>query len=210
MIKTMTRFAVLLLAITGFTYADEVSREEVKDIVFESLSEDEQIAAAAQLQALADESLPRAEQMIKEDGGLVPFAYLGSHGGEGQYAWFDDSQQVQPEVAAQAVQRAIIEGAFKGNLAASVLYMTSAAPEGLDAAARERLGDKVDDDLSFEDMRFLIVEMQHLAGLGILKIIPYWEEDGEWVFGPSQEQQIDPTLHLTVRQAIQQAQQSGE
>lgn len=204
--KAVVAFMISVL-FAGFSMAEgtreDFTEEDLLNMAFDELSDEEKAAVVKNLQNLADESIERAEEKIREQGGLVPFAYLGDYEGEGQFAWFNHDEPVQPEVAASAIQRSVVQAAFQGNLVASVLYMTSGTPRGVDQETREEIEGQLTDEVSFDDLRFLIIEMQHLAGLGIMKVVPYWREDGEWVFGASEEQRVSPELHRLVRQTFQ-------
>ena len=91
-------------------------------------------------------------------------------------------------------------------MAASGLFLTMGAPEGLDKETRRKLEESIQGDRGVEDVRFLMVELQHLGGLGLLMTVPYWQKnDGKWVFGEAASQKIDPTLQQTVRRKIRRA-----
>lgn len=183
---------------------EEFTQEDAKDMAFSKLSEDKQKAVIAMLKKLMDESIGEAEKSIKEDGAMVPFGYVANAQGEGQFLRLDDKQDIRAEVAAHAIQKAIVTNAFRGNLVASALYLTMGKPEGM-SDVEEELEESIGDDREIEDVRFLMVELQHLGGIGLVSTIPYWKQDGEWVFGEAVQKQVEPELHTVVRETFRNA-----
>ncbi|MDX1588617.1 MAG: hypothetical protein R3296_06740 [Oleiphilaceae bacterium] len=185
---------------------ESLGTENASDRVFMSLSEKQQATVAAYLGRLLEESIGRAEQKIREQGSFVPFAYVGDRKGEGRFFKLSDDEKISAEVAAHSIQRGIVQSALKGDLVASVFYMTADGPEKL-GKLRGDLEEGLEADQNLEDLRFLMVELQHLAGLSLLHVVPYWRNDGEWVFGKPQQRKVDPRLHQLVRTTIREYQQ---
>jgi len=115
---------------------------------------------------------------------------------------------MRAEVAAHAVQKTIITNALRGNLAASGLFMTMALPEGLKEKTQKQLEESIEGDRGIDDVRFLMVELQHLGGLGLLMSVPYWKNnEEEWIFGEPVSQQVEPQLQMSVQRMMRKAAQ---
>ncbi len=211
--KVLTLIAVLfmMMLVPATASAEEFTQEDARDMAFGQLDEEKQKAVLAMLQKMLDTGLEEAEELIREEGSFVPFAYVMNPQGEGQFLRLSDDQEMRAEVAAHAVQRAIVTNAFQGNLVASSVFLTMEAPrdgmEELEGDLEEELGD----DRELDDVRFLMVEQQHLGGLGLVSAVPYWQDGGEWHFGEPQQQQVDPELHNVVQRTFQEAaEEQGE
>jgi len=183
-----------------------ISQKQTRDMAFSQLSEKEKKTVIAMLKKLFKEAKGKAEDSIRDNGGMVPYGYAMNHAGEGQFLHIDPEQEMRAEVAAHAVQKTIVTNALQGNLAASGLFMTMGVPSGLDEETRQQLEESIKGDRGIEDVRYLMVELQHLGGLGLLMTVPYWQQDdGKWVFGKPASERIDPELQQTVRGMIRKA-----
>lgn len=186
--------------------AEGLEQQSSKQMAFGQLSKEQQKLVVAMLKKLFKEGKVKAEKSIRENGSFVPYAYVSNHKGEGQFLHIDPEQQMRAEVAAHAVQKTIVTNALRGNLAASGLFMTSKMPQGVEEKTRQELAESIKGDRSIEDVRFLMVELQHLGGLGLLMSVPYWQNDaGKWVFGTPISQQINAELQATVKRIMRKA-----
>lgn len=210
-LRTLFCILVMMVALPMAVVAQdggEFSQEDARDMAFSKLSEDKQKAVIAMLKKLMDDSMSEAEESIREDGSLVPFGYVSNAAGEGQFIRLSDDKEVRAEVAAHAVQKAIVSNAYRGNLVASAVYLTMGAPDQLGKEIESKLEASIEGDREIGDVRFLMVELQHLGGLGMVMTVPYWQTDGKWVFGDPVQKKVDPELHLTVQKTFQRAAQS--
>jgi hypothetical protein len=168
--------------------------------LFRDLSKDHRQLVLGQLQQLLGSSLENAKEQIRRNGELKPFAYVGDFQAKGRYVRLEEQEQVAPEVALFAVQRAVVKAAVDGTLAASLLYATTMGTEQLTAELEQRFTAELSGSgIQLNDVRFLLVEMQHVAGLGILQVIPYWRSDSGWEIGGALQQTIEPRLHQLVK-----------
>lgn len=168
--------------------------------LFRELSKDHRQLVLGQLQQLLVSSLESAKEQIRRNGELKPFAYVGDFHAKGRYVRLEEQAQVAPEVALIAVQRAVVKAAVDGTLAASLLYATTMGTEHLTAELEERFANKLSGiEKTLTDVRFLLIEMQHVAGLGILHVIPYWRSDSGWEIGGALQQTVEPRLHQLVQ-----------
>lgn len=188
----------------------DFTQDDARDMAFNKLSEDKQKAVIAMLKKLMDDSISEAEKSIRENGSLVPFGYVSNAVGEGQFMRLSKDKEVRAGVAAHAVQKAIVSNAFRGNLVASALYMTMDAPDKLGKKIENKIEESIKGKRNVDDVRFLMVELQHLGGFGMVMTVPYWQNNGEWVFGESIQKKVDPELHLAVRKTFRQAAQGQE
>lgn len=213
-LRTLFCVLVMMVALPVAGLAQEsdgdFTQEDARDMAFSKLSEDKQKAVIAMLKKLMDESMSEAEDSIRENGSMVPFGYVSNAAGEGQFIRLSEDRKVRAEVAAHAVQKAIVTNAFRGNLVASALYLTMSAPEGLGSEIEKKLESSIDGDRDIDDVRFLMVELQHLGGLGLVMTVPYWQADGEWFFGDPVQKRVDPELHQRVRNTFRKAAQSKQ
>ena len=208
---------VLILLLLGSPMAlasEEFTEEDAEEMAFETLTEEEKKVVLATLQKAVDESIQEAEERIREGGQMLPFGYAINAAGEGQFLRLDHAEgEVGAAEAAQGIQRAIAEAAIAGNLTGSLLYVTMASPAEMGEVGEELMAE-LDEDM--RDARMLVVEMQHLAGVGAITAVPYWKsEDGEsWVFGKPHQTRVDPRLRQLVqgyyREAAAAAQSGGE
>lgn len=208
-------FCILVMMITlpmagvAQESSEGFSQEDARDMAFSKLPENKQKAVIAMLKKLMDESISEAENSIRENGSMVPFGYVSNAAGQGQFLRLSEDKKVRAEVAAHAVQKAIVTNAFRGNLVASALYLTMNAPKGLGAEIEKKLESSIKGDRNIDDVRFLMVELQHLGGLGLVMTVPYWQADGEWFFGDPVQKRVDPELHLKVKKTFRKAAKSG-
>ncbi len=209
LVRALIVSAFLPLAATAQDSGESFSQQDARDMAFSKLSEDKQKSVIAMLKKLMDDSMKEAESSIRENGSLMPFGYVANAQGKGQFLRIDESQSIKPGYAVHAVQKAIITNAYKGNLIASALYMTAAAPDALGQDIRKELEASIGDGRRVEDVRFLMVELQHLGGLGLVMTVPYWQVDGEWRFGDPVQKRVEPELHRAVRNTFQRIEQSG-
>ena len=201
--------ALLVALLSAATVkADDFTQDDAHDMAFQELEGEQQKAALGMLQTLMDESLEDAEKTIREKGGVVPFAYVMNNAGEGQFLRFSEEEEIPAEVAAQTLEQAIVRSAFEGNLVASAMYVTAPGTDDLEEEIEEDISEDLGDERSLADVNFLIAEAQHLAGISIIHVTPYWEnEDGEWVFGNSQQTTVEPRLAQLVQRTFEEAQQ---
>lgn len=188
--------------------ADEFTQQDAEEMAFQELGEQEQKAALAMLQGVMEESLDEAEKQIREQGGVVPFAYVMNNAGQGQFLRFSEDEQVPAELAAQTLERAIVRSAFQGNLVASAMYITAPGTDELGDEMEGDIAEDLEGSRSLSDVNFLIAEAQHLAGISVIHVTPYWENDeGEWVFGESHQATVEPRLSQLVQRTFEQARQ---
>ena len=209
LVRALILSAFLPLAVMAQDSEEDFTRQDAKDMAFSKLSDDKQKAVIAMLKKLMNDSIKEAESSIRENGALIPFGYVSNAQGQGQFLRIDESQSIKPEYAAHAVQKAIITNAYKGNLIASALYMTAAVPDSLGEDIQKELTASIGNGRSIDDVRFLMVELQHLGGLGLVMTVPYWQVDGEWRFGDPVQKRVAPELHKAVRNTFQRIEQSG-
>lgn len=191
---------------TGAVAQDEFTQKDARDMAFSEMSEDKQKQVIAMLKKLMKDSKGKAEESIRENGSIVPYGYVLNPQGEGQFLHMDPEQKLKAEVTAHAIQKSILTNAVRGNLVASGLYMTMGMPRGLEKETREKLEESLEGDRTLEDVRFLLVELQHLGGLGLVTTIPYWKDDEDkWVFGEPAQQKVEPSLQSSVQNQIQKA-----
>lgn len=181
---------------------ESLGTEDAKDMAFMSLTEEQRASVSAYLGHLLEESISRAEKKIRDEGSFVPFAYIGDRQGEGRFLQLPEDERVSAEVAAHGVQKAIVKTALDGDLIASIFYMTAEGPEQL-GAMRDKVEDGLEEGQDIQEVRFLMVELQHIAGLSLVHVVPYWRSEGEWVFGEPVQRQVDPRLHQLVRNTIE-------
>lgn len=199
---------VMLLSLMPFTTLAQdggqaLEQQSAKEMAFGQLSEKQQKLVVGMLKKLFKEGKVKAEESIRESGSFVPYGYVLNNQADGQFLHINPEQKMKAEVAAHAVQKTIVTNALRGNLAASGLFMTMALPDGLNEKTREQLEDAIKGGRGVDDVRFLMVELQHLGGLGMLMSVPYWKNgEGQWVFGDAVSQQVTPELHRTVRQVM--------
>lgn len=181
---------------------ESLDTKDAKDMAFMSLTEEQRAGVSAYLGHLLEESISRAEKKIRDQGSFVPFAYIGDRQGEGRFLQLPEDERFTAEVAAHGVQKAIVKTALDGDLVASIFYMTVDGPEQL-GAMRGKVEEGLEEGQDIQDLRFLMVELQHLAGLSLVHVVPYWRSEGEWVFGKPQQRQVEPRLHQLVRNTIE-------
>lgn len=214
-LRTLFYSFVLLLALPLAAPAqaqeggDDFSQEDARDMAFSKLSEDKQKAVIAMLKKIMDDSISEAEDSIRENGSMVPFGYVTNSAGKGQFIRLSEDKEVRAEVAAHAVQKAIVTNAYRGNLVASALYLTMGTPDKLGNEIKEKLEASIKGDRSVEDVRFLMVELQHLGGLGMVMTVPYWKTEDKWVFGDPVQKKVAPELHRTVQKTFKRAAQQS-
>lgn len=185
-----------------------LEEQSTRQMAFGQLSEKQQKMVVAMLKKLFKEGKVKAEESIRENGSFVPYGYVLNNQADGQFLHINPEQRMKAEVAAHAVQKTIVTNALRGNLAASGLFMTMALPEGMKEETRQKLEQSVRGDRGLEDVRFLMVELQHLGGLGLLMSVPYWKNsDDKWVFGDPVSQQVEPQLQSTVQRMMRRAAQ---
>ena len=210
--KVITLIAVLftMMLVSATAAADEFTEDDAEDMAFEQLDGEEQKAVLATLQKALDDSIEEAEDKIREDGQMLPFGYALNAAGEGQFLRLDHEEgEIPAGQAAQGIQRSIAESAIAGNLVGSLLYVTMASPAEMGEMGEELMAE-LDEEL--EDARMLLVEMQHLAGVGALTAVPYWqsEDEGAWVFGEPQQTQVEPRLRQLVQDYYRQRREAAE
>lgn len=167
---------------------------------FLALEKEHRELVLGQLQQLLSASIDRAKQTIRDTGELRPFAYVGDFEATGRYVRLGEDQTVRPEVALIAIQRAVVKAAVDGTLAASLLYVSAKDSGQLTDELKQRFASSLSaQDMELDDVRFLLIEMQHVAGLGILQVIPYWRSGSGWEVGSALQQTIEPRLHQVVR-----------
>ena len=167
---------------------------------FKQLDEEHRELVLGQLQQLLGASIEKAKQEIRKNGQLKPFAYVGDFEATGRYVRLGEDQQVRQEVALVAIQRAVVSAAVDGTLAASLLYVSAKDAGQLTDNLKERFVSELSEkDKKLDDVRFLLIEMQHVAGLGILHVIPYWKSGDTWEVGGALQQTIEPRLHQVVK-----------
>lgn len=191
-----------------------MTQKETRNMAFGQLSEEKQKHVIAMLKKIFKDAKGKAEKSIRENGSMVPYGYAANNQGQGQFLHIDPEQRLKAEVAAHAIQKTIITNAVRGDLAASGMFLTMGVPSGLEEETRKKLEKSIKGDRGIEDVRFLMVELQHLGGLGLLMTVPYWQDDsGKWVFGEPVSQQVSPELQKSVqrimRKAAQQQKQQG-
>ena len=185
-----------------------MTQQETKEMAFGQLSEKQQKQVIAMLKKIFKEGKVKAEESVRENGSFVPYGYVANKQGQGQFLHINPDQKMRAEIAAHAVQKTIITNALRGDLAASALFMTAKMPQGIEDDTEKKLEESIKGDRSIEDVRFLMVELQHLGGLGLLMSVPYWKDsEDKWVFGNPVSQQINPVLQSTVRRMIRKAAQ---
>ncbi|MFO7786524.1 MAG: hypothetical protein R6W87_01940 [Halospina sp.] len=200
--------ALVPSAAVGQEGGEALEEKGAKEMAFGQLSEKQQKLVVGMLKKLFKEGKVKAQESIRENGSFVPYGYVSNHKGKGQFLHINPDQKMKAEVAVHAVQKTIISNAVRGNLAASGLFMTMALPEGVKEKTQEQLEESIKGDRGIDDVRFLMVELQHLGGLGLLMSVPYWQDsDDEWVFGEPVSQQIDPELQMAVKQMMRKAAQ---
>ena len=206
----MTKFRILAVLITLLVAspmlqaAEDEGQSRAEATVFQTLTEDERKVVLGNLQNLLSSSIDAALTQIHQQGGVKPFAYIGDYEGQGRFLRFSEDQAVPPDVAVHAIQRSVVKAATDGTLAASLLYITTGGSDHLsnDTLAQFRAEEEAD-GRTLEDLRYLLIEMQHLAGLGILHVVPYWREGEEWQVGGAIQQVIEPRLHDLVKARLQ-------
>ena len=200
--------ALVPSAALGQEGGEALKEQGTKEMAFGQLSEKQQKLVVGMLKKLFKEGKVKAQESIRENGSFVPYGYVSNHQGKGQFLHINPEQKMEAEVAAHAVQKTIITNALRGNLAASGLFMTMALPEGIKEKTQKQLEESIKGDRGIDDVRFLMVELQHLGGLGLLMSVPYWQNsEDEWVFGEPVSQQINPELQMAVKQMMRKATQ---
>ena len=185
-----------------------MTQQETKEMAFGQLSEEKQKQVIAMLKKIFKEAKGKAEESIRENGSMVPYGYAANHQGQGQFLHINPEQKVEAEVAAHAIQKSILTNAVRGKLAASGMFLTMGVPKGLKEKTREKLRASIKGDRGLDDVRFLMVELQHLGGLGLLMSVPYWQnDDNTWVFGKPVSQQVSPELQSSVQRVMRKAAQ---
>ncbi|MEQ6884914.1 hypothetical protein [Salicola sp. Rm-C-2C1-2] len=212
MLRTLICTVMILMLLPAAGSAQEAGKsleqQNSKEMAFGQLSEKQQKLVVGMLKKLFKEGKVKAEDSIRDNGSFVPYAYVANHQGKGQFLHIDPEQEMRAEVAAHAVQKTIVTNALRGDLAASGLFMTSKMPQGIKEKTKQELAESIKGDRSIEDVRFLMVELQHLGGLGLLMSVPYWENDEDkWVFGKPISQQINAELQATVQNMMRKAAQ---
>ncbi len=192
-----------LLAVTNPAMANP-DEDSVRTTVFRSLSETEREVVLGNLQHLLASSIDEALEQVRRQGGIRPFAYVGDYEGGGRFIRLSSEQQVPPDIAAHAIQKTVVQGALEGSLIASLLYITTDSSPALTEELLSKFQDALAaDDRNLESVRYLLIEMQHLAGLGLLHVVPYWQEDQEWRIGNAVQQVIEPRLHDLVKARLE-------
>ena len=194
----LTAVFTLLLHTPGFASAADNARPEAKHFV--SLQQAEREAVLAQLQQSLQASFATAKTQIEQQGELRPFAYVSDFQAQGRFLRLNESQVVSADTALLTLQQVIADSAVNGAIAASLLYV-SASDAGALTHQLEGLLAKHQDTQGIDpqDLRFLLVEMQHIAGLGLLQIVPYWPSADGWTLGSPIQHTIQPQLHRLVR-----------
>ena len=188
-----------------------MTQQETKKMAFGRLSEEKQKQVIAMLKKIFQEAKGKAEKSIRENGEMVPYGYAANLQGKGQFLHIDPEQKLKAEMAAHAIQKSILTNAVRGDLAASAIFLTMGMPKGLDQKAKEKLKTSIKGDRELEDVRFLMVELQHLGGLGLLMMVPYWQEnEGKWVFGEPVSQQVGAELQKSVQRVMRRAAQQQQ
>ena len=207
-VLTLVILALMPLAAVAQEGGKALEEQSTKQMAFGQLSEKQQKMVVAMLKKLFKEGKVKAEESIRENGSFVPYGYVLNNQAEGQFLHINPEQRMKAEVAAHAVQKTIVTNALRGNLAASGLFMTMALPQGMKEETRQKLEQSVRGDRGLDDVRFLMVELQHLGGLGLLMSVPYWKNsDDKWVFGEPVSQQVEPQLQSTVQRMMRKAAQ---
>ncbi|MCH8498006.1 MAG: hypothetical protein LAT63_05985 [Marinobacter sp.] len=204
--KTMRRLIPLcLMAVVSLllhapnlaTAADNPNPEAAR---FITLQQAEREAVLAQLQQSLQASFTTAKEQIEEQGELRPFAYVSDFQAQGRFLRLDPSQTITADTALVTLQQVIADSAVNGGIAASLLYVSAsdagALTQQLEALLAEHEDTRAVDP---KDLRFLLVEMQHVAGLGLLQIVPYWPSTDGWTLGSPIQHTIQPQLHHLVR-----------
>lgn len=215
MLRTLICTVMILMLLPAAGWAQEAGKsleqQNSKEMAFGQLSEKQQKLVVGMLKKLFKEGKVKAEDSIRDNGSFVPYAYVTNHQGKGQFLHIDPEQEMRAEVAAHAVQKTIVTNALRGDLAASGLFMTSKMPQGIKEKTKQELAESIKGDRSIEDVRFLMVELQHLGGLGLLMSVPYWESDEDkWVFGKPISQQINAELQATIQRMMRKAAQKQD
>lgn len=207
-VLTLVILALMPLAAVAQEGGKALEEQSTKQMAFGQLSEKQQKMVVAMLKKLFKEGKVKAEESIRENGSFVPYGYVLNNQADGQFLHINPEQRMKAEVAAHAVQKTIVTNALRGNLAASGLFMTMALPQGMKEETRQKLEQSVRGDRGLDDVRFLMVELQHLGGLGLLMSVPYWKNsDDKWVFGEPVSQQVEPQLQSTVQRMMRRAAQ---
>ncbi|TDT41564.1 hypothetical protein DES49_1660 [Halospina denitrificans] len=197
-----------LVAVEAPAQEEGMTQEKAKEMAFGQLSEEKQKQVIAMLKKIFKDAKGKAEKSIRENGSMVPYGYAANNQGQGQFLHIDPEQKLKAEMAAHAIQKTIITNAVRGDLAASGMFLTMGVPQGLQEETRKKLEKSIKGDRGIEDVRFLMVELQHLGGLGLLMTVPYWQSDeGKWVFGEPVSQQVSPELQRSVQRIMRKASQ---
>lgn len=195
-----------LIAVEAPAQEEGMTQQKAKEMAFGQLSEDKQKQVIAMLKKVFKDAKGKGEKSIRENGSMVPYGYAANNQGKGQFLHIDPEQEMRAEVAAHAIQKTIITNAVRGQLAASGLFMTMGSPSRLDEETEKKLNESIEGDRGIDDVRFLMVELQHLGGLGLLMTVPYWQNDEEkWVFGDPVSQQVPPELQRSVQRIMRKA-----
>jgi len=206
---------ILLALLIGVLISVEVpaqeagmTQKETRNMAFGQMSEAKHKQVIAMLKKIYKEAKGKAEKSIRKNGSMIPYGYAANNQGDGQFLHIDPEQKMKAEVAAHAIQKSILTNAVRGQLAASAIFLTMGLPEGLEEETRKKLESSIKGDRELGDVRFLMVELQHLGGLGLLMTVPYWESDeGKWVFGKPVSQQVPPELQKSVQRILRKAAQ---
>lgn len=167
---------------------------------FKQLDKEQREVVLGQLQQLLSSSIETAKSGIREHGEIRPFAYVGDFQANGRFVRLNEDQEVPADLALTAIQRMVVNAAVDGTLAASLLYVTAEGSGQLTEDLKSRFEESLSrSDRDIEDVRFLLIEMQHVAGLGILHVVPYWKSGNEWEIGGALQQTIGPRLHQVVK-----------
>ncbi|TVP58181.1 MAG: hypothetical protein EA349_04915 [Halomonadaceae bacterium] len=205
-------FGLLMSAIVSTPVAanESLGLENREDMFFMTLTEEERANVTAYLLRLLEESITEAEDKIKASGSFVPFAYVGDDRGRGHFVRLPEDDPIKAEIAVHALQRAIVQSALEGGLVASALYMTVAAPDQL-GKLRDGVEESLEQGQEINDMRFLMVELQHLGGLSLVNVVPYWQNsEEEWVFGKPYQLQVEPRLQQLVQSSVEKYKQQRQ
>lgn len=185
-----------------FTPSDPGS--DARTAVFQALTKEQREGVLAQLQQLLSASIDEAKEKIREDGEFRPFAYVGDFEGEGRFVRLSGDQEVPADLALVAIQRMAVNAALDGTLAANLLYVSAKGSGQLTDELKGRFAESLSaNDRKLSDVRFLLIEMQHVAGLGILHVVPYWRNGEGWEIGGALQQTIEPRLHQLVKARLE-------
>ncbi|MDC0661519.1 hypothetical protein [Marinobacter sp. SS21] len=199
-LRQITLLALLALANLAVASPGE---DSARTTVFRSISESEREVVLGNLQHLLESSIDEALEQIRRQGGIRPFAYIGDYEGGGRFIRLSSEQQIPPDVAAHAIQKTVVQGALEGTLIASLLYITTDSSPSLTEELLSRFQEQLTaEGRDIAHVRYLLIEMQHLAGLGLLHVVPYWQENGEWRVGNAVQQVIEPRLHDLVKSTL--------